>query len=129
MPAHQIEVILARQLADSLTVPIFLTDAKGTLLFYNEPAQELLGKRFEETGPMPLDTWSVIFNPEDGKGQPISPKDLPLVRSLASKEPAQGNFWIRSLNGEQFHLSVTCVPLIGEGNRFVGALAIFWKIS
>jgi PAS domain-containing protein len=129
MPAHQIEVILARQLADSLTVPIFLTDAKGTLLFYNEPAQELLGKRFEETGPMPLDTWSTIFNPEDGKGQPISPKDLPLVRSLASKEPAQGNFWIRSLNSERFHLSVTCVPLIGEGNRFVGALAIFWKIS
>lgn len=129
MGAHEIEVILARQLADSLTVPIFLTDERGTLLFYNEPAEELLGRRFEEHGPLSVDTWSVIFNPHDDEGKTIPAKDLPLVRSLARRSPAQGSFYITGLNSRRVHLSVTCIPLIGEGGRFVGALAIFWEIE
>ncbi len=129
MAAHEIEVILARQLADSLTVPIFLTDNKGTLLFYNEPAEELLGRRFEEHGPMNLETWSVIFDPQDEQGMSIQPKDLPLVKSLTQRIPAHGSFYITGLEGRRVYLSVTCIPLIGEGSRFVGALAIFWEIT
>ena len=41
--AHSIQIILTRQLAGYLSVPTFLVDPKGTLLFYNEPAEELLG--------------------------------------------------------------------------------------
>jgi hypothetical protein len=51
--AHPIQLILTRQLAGYLSVPVFLVGPNGDLLFYNEPAEILLGKRFEETGPMP----------------------------------------------------------------------------
>ena len=36
--AHPIQIILMRQLAGYLSVPLFLVDPKGDLLFYNEPA-------------------------------------------------------------------------------------------
>jgi hypothetical protein len=48
--AHPIQIILTRQLAGYLSVPLFLVDPKGDLLFYNEPAEALLGRRFDETG-------------------------------------------------------------------------------
>src|SRR6185436_10964813 len=56
-----IQLILARQLASSLAVPILLVDTHGTLVYYNEPAEQILGQRFEETGEMRADVWSKIF--------------------------------------------------------------------
>ena len=34
-------------------MPIFLVDPEGTLVYYNEPAERLLGYRYDETGEMP----------------------------------------------------------------------------
>ncbi len=53
-PQQEIEMILARQLASYLVMPIFVVDPAGTLVFYNEPAEPILGRRFDETGAMPL---------------------------------------------------------------------------
>jgi hypothetical protein len=39
----------------SLALPIFLVDPVGTLIIYNEPAEGLLGQRYDETGDMPLE--------------------------------------------------------------------------
>ena len=50
-----IELILMRQLASHLRIPIFLVHGRGTLLFCNEPAEALLGLRFDEAGEMKLD--------------------------------------------------------------------------
>lgn len=127
MPANQIEIILSRQLADSLSIPVFLTDPEGNLLFYNEPAEELLGKRYEETGKMPVQEWSTIFTPMDDKGNLLPPEELPLVKTLTHRQPAHGKFWIISLQGEKIKISVTSYPIIGRPDRFLGAVAIFWK--
>ena len=43
-------LILARELASNLATPTLIADADGTLVFYNEAAGTLLGKRFEELG-------------------------------------------------------------------------------
>ena len=127
MSANQIEIILSRQLADCLSIPVFLTDPQGNLLFYNEPAEALLGKRFEETGKMSIDDWSTLFKPVDKDGQPMPPESLPLVKTLTHHYPAHGEFWIESLKGEKNKISVTAYPVIGRPDRFLGAVAIFWK--
>ena len=41
MDSYEIEIILNRQLADCLSIPVFITDTIGNLLFYNEPAEEI----------------------------------------------------------------------------------------
>ena len=127
MSNHQIEIILSRQLAECLSIPIFLTNPAGDLLFYNEPAEELLGKRFEETGKMPVAEWATIFKPVDESGNPLPPEKLPLVKTLTNHHPAYGEFWIESLKGEINKISVTAYPIIGRPDRFLGAVAIFWK--
>lgn len=127
MPAYPIEIILNRQLADCLALPVFITDTKGNLVFYNEPAEEVLGKRFSETGEMPVEMWSTIFKQTDDAGNLIPPDDLPLVRTLRNALPYHKTFWIESLNGKKEKISVTSYPIIGRAANFLGAVAIFWE--
>ena len=55
-------------------MPLFLVDPKGDLLFYNEPAEAILGRRFEETGAMPAEVWASMFTPIDEQGSPSRPR-------------------------------------------------------
>lgn len=127
MPSHPIEIILNRQLADCLSIPVFITDIKGNLIFYNEPAEQILGSRFEDTGSMPVEEWATVFTPVDDQGNVISPNDLPLVRTLTDVYPYHKTFWIKSIQGKKEKISVTSYPIIGRENKFLGAVAIFWK--
>lgn len=126
---QEIEIILARQLASYLAVPIFLVDPDGTLLFYNEPAEAVLGRRFEETGAMLLDEWTKVFEPTDEKGERLAPDELPLVISLKQRQPAHRDFYIKGLNGVRHHIEVTSIALVGQANRHVGAMAVFWEVG
>lgn len=126
MSAYEIEIILSRQLADSLTVPVFIVNPEGTLIFYNEPAEKILGKKFENTGPMPVDDWGTSFFPQDEDGRDLAPEQLPLVQTIKNKVPAHKSFWIKSLNGKYTKISVTSIPIIGRSKNFSGAMAIFW---
>lgn len=126
MSAYEIEIILSRQLADCLTVPVFLVDPEGTLIFYNEPAELVLGQKFQDTGPMPVGDWGTSFHPHDENGESIPAEELPLVQTIQNKIPAHMTFWIKSLQGESKKISVTSIPIIGRSNNFSGAMAIFW---
>lgn len=129
MSQKEIEVILARQLADYLATPIFLVDPEGTLIFYNEPAEKILGRRFGETGEMRAGVWSTLFEPVDEDGKALAPGDLPLVVALTKRQPAHRVFWIRGLDRVLRHIEVTAFPLVGQADRHLGAIAIFWEIS
>ena len=129
MKAYDIEIILSRQLAETLSVPVFIIDTDGTLLFYNMPAEKILGKKFENTGEMKVEVWSTIFNPLGDDGIALEPDDLPLVRTLKTRHPAHGSFWIESLKKKRTKISVTSFPIEGRADRFLGAIANFWKSS
>lgn len=127
MPAYEIEIILNRQLADCLSMPVFITDTKGNLIFYNEPAEQILGTRFEDTGEMKLETWSTIFKQQDSEGKLLTPDQLPLARTIKDQYPYHKTFWIESLQGKSEKISVTAYPIIGRAGKFLGAVAIFWE--
>jgi PAS domain-containing protein len=126
---HAIEIILNRQLADCLAIPVFITDTTGNLLFYNEPAEDILGERYEDTGEMPVEQWSTIFKSKDDDGELIPPDDLPLVKTLKNQKPYFKTFWIESLQGKRENISVSSYPIIGRAGVFLGAVAIFWRPS
>lgn len=122
-----IEIILARQLASYLNMPIFIVDSEANLLFYNEPAEDMLGQRFQEVGMMSAHTWGQLFHPVDEHDNPLAVEDLPLMLALQERRPIHCDFIIRALNGERHHIEVTAVPLIGIAGRFLGGMAIFWE--
>ena len=127
MVGHDVELILMKQVASYLAVPIFLVDTAGTLVYYNEPAELLLGERYDETGEMPLEEWGTVFVPTDRNGMPLAPEDLPLAIAVQQGHPAHGQISITGLDGVVRHLSVTAFPLVGQSNRNLGAVAIFWE--
>lgn len=126
MPQHDIEVILTRQLASYLAMPIFVVDPDGSLLYYNEPAEVLLGRRFEEAGEMPLTEWVTAFAPADEEGTRLDPDHVPLVVALRERRPVHRAIRIRGLDGVAHKIKVTAFPLEGQGGRHLGAVAIFW---
>ena len=76
---------------------------------------------------MSVEEWSTVFKPIDEFNNPIPPEKLPLVKTLTTRQPAHGTFRIESLKGEVNKISVTSMPLVGRPDRFVGAVAFFWK--
>lgn len=122
-----IELILMRQLASSLAMPIFLVDPLGNLLFYNEPAEELLGSRYDETGEMSVTEWSNLFAPIGEDGSPVPGEALPLSIALHKHRAAHLAFWIRGLDGVSRKIGATAFPLEGQGGRQLGAVGIFWE--
>ncbi len=129
MAQKDVEVILMRQLASYLAMPIFLVDPSGNLLFYNEPAEALLGRRYDETGEMSLSEWSTIFTPTDEAGAAVPADALPLVIALQKHRAAHRALWMRGLDGLVRKVEMTAFPLEGQGGRHLGAVAIFWEES
>lgn len=127
MSQKPIEVILMRQLASSLAMPIFVVDAGGSLLFYNEPAERLLGLRFDETGEMPASEWATAWDPTEDDGGPLAPERLPLMVAVAERRPAHGAFWIRGLDGTRRHIEATAFPLTRPSDVVLGAVVLFWE--
>ena len=126
MAQKPVEIILMRQLASYLPIPIFVVDADGTLLYYNEPAEPLLGRRFDEAGEMSLDAWSTIFLPTDGLGAPLPPDAVPLVVALREHRPVHRTIGFTGLDGVKNLIELTAFPLEGKGARHLGAVAMFW---
>ena len=116
-----------RELAGHLATPIFVVKPNGDLLFYNEPAEVLLGSRFDETGLMPFQEWATAFTPTDDDGVPIPPDKLPLAIAAQQERPAQGTMSIVGLDGQRRRLMVAAIPLKGQWGDHLGAAAIFWE--
>jgi PAS domain-containing protein len=127
--ALPIQIVLLRQLAGYLGVPLFLADPKGDLLFYNEPAETIVGLRFEETGAMPAQTWTSIFTPIDEQGQPIPPEHLPMIIALTTQRPAGKRFYIHGMNGVRRHIQSTAIPIVGLQGELLGAASLLWEVE
>ena len=123
-----IQIILARQLASCVAMPILLVDADGTLIFYNEPAELILNQRFEETGEIPGDEWNRLVAVADEDRHPILPEDRPMRVARLQRRPTSRTIWLRRGGGAWRHLQVTAFPLVGEGEQMLGVMNIFWEI-
>ena len=82
-----IELILARQLAAALAVPVLLMDGRGDTLFFNEPAELIIARRFDEIDELSFEQRAATLAPRDevhalGRGGGVGkPREL-LVAAL-----------------------------------------------
>ena len=125
MPQKPIELILARNLMSSLSTPAFLVDEGGILIFYNEAAGSLLGRRFEELGKVGPEEWGSLFGPFDDAGEPLPYDELPLVVAVREGRPAHATFRIRAADGAMQAIEASAFPILtAHGSQ--GAIAVFW---
>lgn len=127
---HNLVHILARGLASSVATPMFLVDPDGTLVYYNEPAEVILGQTYAEAGEMTAEEWggTAFVSPEDpDTGETLQVEDMPLAMAVAQRRPAHRSMRITGVDGTRRRIAVTAFPLFARTDEFVGAVAIFWE--
>ena len=127
MPQKPVEIILMRQLASYLAMPIMLFDPAGNLLFYNEPAEPLLGRRFDETGEIPPEDLYAMIELTAEDGSPLPMEARALFVALQKRQAAHRTSWLKKADGSRSRIEATAFPLQGQGGRHLGAVVIFWE--
>ena len=120
-------LIIGRELASQLATATFIADASGELVFYNEAAEDILGRTFAEAGSMSASEWTSLFQIEDLDGAPLALEELPGGIALAEGRPAHRRIRIVGLNGGPRLISVTAIPLFSHPTELVGMVAFFWE--
>jgi len=125
---QSVEMILVRQLASYLFVPVLVLDTTGTFIFYNEPAERILGVRFEETGRIDHEEADRLVELSDDPS--AGPEDLerPLITALQQRRPAHARRWLlRRADRVRLQVELTVFPIIDHEERLLGAMAMFWE--
>jgi hypothetical protein len=118
---------LARNLLSNLETPAFLAGNDASLLFYNEAAGVLIGRRFEETGAMTADEWTESFGPFDEDGEPINLEETPLTLALRNGRPHHARLCIRVATGARQDIEASAIPIVGSAGSS-GAIVVFWPV-
>jgi PAS domain-containing protein len=125
--SHNLVLIMARDFASRLATAVFLVDPNGTLIYYNEGAERILGQAFVEGRSVAADEWSTVFTPVDDQGRPLPLGELPLGVTLRDRHPAHRDLRIVGVDGISRTIEVTAIPLFAHADEFVGAIAVFWE--
>lgn len=118
-----LQLILARNFIAATLTPAFVVDPSGAMIYFNEAAAQLIGRRFEESGRLTREEWNEI-GPVDELGHPIASGDLPLTIALRHGIPAYGRFRIKTDQGTLMEIEASAMPLIGDG-AYRGAVLSF----
>jgi len=119
-------LILAREFASNLATPTAIADDQGTVVFYNEAAEEVVGKPFAEAAEISLDEWSTRFAPRTESG-PVPPEQLAGQVALQERRAVHERYRVTSADGVERDVAVTAFPLLAQGEEFVGIVVIFWR--
>ena len=129
MAQQPIEMILLHLWASYIAIPMFVIDAEGNLVFYNEPAEGIIGQRFDDFGEINAADLAEFFVTTDLDGEPLPNNEIPLVIALEKRVPAHRRLRFRALDGSWREIEIAALPIEGQGNHLHGALAAFWEID
>jgi PAS domain-containing protein len=124
--AQPLELILARNLVSAVELAAFIVDPDGVVVFFNDSAGELIGRRFEEVGRLEREEWTSQFGPFDEFGQLLPTDSLPLTVALREGLPANGRFHVRVRDEDLVEVDVSALPLV-TAHGFQGAVVVFWR--
>jgi hypothetical protein len=122
-------LILARELAANVATPMLIVDADRTLVYFNEPAELLLGETFATTGEMSVREWGSRYEPERLDGRAYSLDEFPITTALRAARPAHDILRFTAGDGVKRTVTVASYPLLARSNDFAGVVTLFWESS
>jgi len=125
-PGKDLVLILARELASNVSTPILVVDARGTLVYFNEAAEKILGQTFQETGELTAEELIKTFRPQRLDGTPMPPDEMPLVTAAARRQPDHAELILTGMDGRTHRVEATAFPLLSYADNLVGAVTVFW---
>ena len=122
-------LILARELGANLATPMFLIDADGMLVFYNEAAELLIGRPFAELGEIPSLEFGETLQLADTDGTPLRRRDSPAGIAFFERRPSHQVVVITTYDGARRTVEATAYPLFGAAHDMHGVLTVFWEFD
>ncbi len=120
-------LILAREFASHLATPMFLLDAGGMLVFYNDAAALLLGKPFADVGEIPSGEFGAVLDMTTVEGAPVRRRDSPAGIAFYQQRPAHQTVLATGFSGVRRSYDATAYPLLGAQGEMYGVLSVFWE--
>jgi PAS domain-containing protein len=121
-------LILAREFASNIATPVTVMDERGRLIYFNEPAERILGQTHAEVGELEPHEWTRIFLVEQLDGTPIALDDMPVGIAHRQRCPAHDTLAFTTQDGTRHEIEVTAFPLLGREEDYFGVVAIFWEL-
>lgn len=125
--ANAVELILARQLASGLAVPVLIVDGRGDTVYFNEPAEVLFGRRFDEIDALSFEERSAMLAPRHQSGEALPVDQLPGMLAMHERRPGHAEFYIRGLDGVLRAVEATAIPVESAGGQVLGAVIVMWQ--
>jgi PAS domain-containing protein len=127
--AKSLPLILARELAANLATPMFLLDARGMMVFYNDAAALLMGKPFTEMGEISANEFGADLELATPDGAPLRRRDSASGVAFIERRPAHETVLATMYTGRRLLLEATAYPLFGAGGEMHGVISVFWEHS
>ena len=122
-------LILARELAANLATPMFLLDARGWLVFYNDAAAGLIGRPFAELGEIPASEFHAVLETSLPDGTALDRHDTPVGVAYYTQLPAHGRLVCKTYDGVKRSIENTAYPLFGATGEMHGVVSVFWELG
>jgi PAS domain-containing protein len=129
VPTSDVEIILLKQLASCLAMPMFVFGPDGEMLFFNESAESIVGARYDEWMATERRAWGNELRTTDAAGNSLPDSERPVMIALDKREFAHRRMFLRDQNGLQREIEGTSFPLLDKNDRLLGALGLFWELD
>jgi PAS domain-containing protein len=126
--SRSIPLILARELAANLSTPMFLLDAAGMIVYYNEAAELLIGRTYAEVGEMTGFDFGEMLRVRDLDDNPVGGRVSPAGVAFFERRPAHQLVRMTSLDGVTREVQATAYPLFGAAEQLHGVVTVFWQL-
>jgi PAS domain S-box-containing protein len=115
-----------RQILDALPSAIYMTDAEGTVTYFNRAAAELAGREPE----LGKDKWCVTWQLRYPNGAPLAHEECPMAITLKEKRAVRGAQAIALRpDGTNFAFIPYPTPIFDDDGRLAGAVNMLVDIT
>ncbi len=115
-----------RALFETIPAALYVTDADGRILYYNEPAVELWGYRPRIPDDQWCGSWK-LFWPD---GTPMAHAECPMAQAIKQRRPIRGQEGIAERpDGTRIPFMPLPTPLFDDAGEMIGALNLLVDIT
>jgi PAS domain S-box-containing protein len=126
---RSLPLILAREFAANVATPFLVLDRDGTLVYFNERAEQIIGGTAADLGDMEERDWRQRFHVTRLDGTPVESSETPTAIARRECRPVQDVLVYTRLDGSTRTLSVTASPILGHLDELEGVFCVMWELE